>query len=95
MASFWIWLDSDRGHALESIAKGFERDLAIKVTIDTPENIIDGFRLAARAAKGPDIVIWSHDKIGEWADTGLIAPVEVSHEFVDKFFQKAWQAVLH
>ena len=46
-----IWLDSDRGHALDSIAKGFERDLAIKVTIDTPENIIDGFRLAAQAAK--------------------------------------------
>jgi maltose/maltodextrin transport system substrate-binding protein len=60
-----IWLDSDRGHALESIAEGFGKDLGIKVTIDTPENIIDGFRLAAKAAKGPDIVIWSHDKIGE------------------------------
>jgi len=60
-----IWLDSDRGDALESIAEGFEKDLGIKVTIDTPENIIDGFRFTAHAAKGPDIVIWSHDKIGE------------------------------
>jgi hypothetical protein len=35
-----IWLDSDRGHALESIAEGFGKDLGIKVTIDTPENIM-------------------------------------------------------
>ena len=45
--------------------------------------------------KGPDIVIWAHDKVGEWADAGLIAPVEISEEFGNRFFPKAWQAVLH
>jgi hypothetical protein len=35
-----IWMDSDRGQALELIAKSFEKDLGIKVRIDTPENII-------------------------------------------------------
>ena len=57
--------------------------------------ITDSFPIAAQAAKGPDIVIWAHDKIGEWADAGLIAPVEVSEEFGNKFFPKAWQAALH
>ena len=60
-----------------------------------PQNITDSFPLAAQVAKGPDIVIWAHDKVGEWADGGLIAPVEVSEEFADKFFPKARQAVLH
>jgi maltose/maltodextrin transport system substrate-binding protein len=90
-----VWLDSDRGQAIESIAEKFEKDFGIKVTVDTPQNIIDSFRIAAQVAKGPDILIWAHDKIGEWADAGLIAPVEVSHEFANKYFQKAWQAVLH
>jgi maltose/maltodextrin transport system substrate-binding protein len=90
-----IWMDSDRGQAIAPIVRKFEKDFGIKVMIDTPENIIDSFRIAAQAAKGPDIIIWAHDKIGEWADAGLIAPVEVSQEFVNKFFQKAWQAVLH
>jgi maltose/maltodextrin transport system substrate-binding protein len=90
-----IWMDSDRGRALGPIAKKFENDLGIKVTIDTPQNITTSFPLAAEAGKGPDIVIWAHDKVGEWADAGLIAPVEVSREYTSKFFPTAWQAVRH
>jgi maltose/maltodextrin transport system substrate-binding protein len=47
----------------------------IEVTIETPANIIDNFSLGAPVGKGPDIVIWAHDKVGEWADGGLIAPI--------------------
>src|SRR5271170_2168462 len=90
-----IWMDADRGQALKATAaKKFENDFGLKVTIEDPEEITDSFPIAAQMAKGPDIVIWAHDKIGEWADAGLIAPVEVSEEFVKKFFPKAWQAVL-
>jgi maltose/maltodextrin transport system substrate-binding protein len=42
-------------------------------------------------AKGPDIVVWAHDKLGEWADGVLIAPIEVPPELVNKFLPKAWQ----
>jgi maltose/maltodextrin transport system substrate-binding protein len=90
-----IWMDADRGHALGLIAKNFQNDFGIKVTIETPEKITDSFPIAAQAAKGPDIVIWAHDKVGEWADAGLIAPVEVSNELKSKFFPKAWEAALH
>ena len=90
-----IWVDADRGRTLEPIAQRFESDLGIKATIEAPEKITDVFPLAAQVAKGPDIVIWAHDKVGEWADGGLIAPVEISDEFRHKFFPKALQAVLH
>ena len=90
-----IWMDADRGHALEAIGKKFENDFGLKVTIEAPEKITDSFPIAAQMAKGPDIVIWAHDKLGEWADAGLIAPVQISEEFKNKFFPKAWQAVLH
>ena len=90
-----IWVDADRGRTLEPIAQRFESDLGIKATIEAPEKITDVFPLAAQVAKGPDIVIWAHDKVGEWADGGLIAPVEISDEFGHKFFPKAWEAVRH
>src|ERR1700726_4175321 len=91
-----IWMDADRGQALKaSGAKKFENDFGLKVTIEDPEKITDSFPIAAQMAKGPDIVIWAHDKVGEWADAGLIAPVQISEKYAHKFFPKAWQAVLH
>jgi maltose/maltodextrin transport system substrate-binding protein len=90
-----IWMDTDRGHALKPIAQKFENHFGIKVTIESPEKITESFPLAAQVAKGPDIVIWAHDKIGDWADGGLIAPIEFSDALAHKFFPKALQAVLH
>jgi maltose/maltodextrin transport system substrate-binding protein len=90
-----IWMDSGRASGLQLIAEKFEKDLGIKVTIETPENITLGFPIAAQTGQGPDIVIWAHDKVGEWADGGLITPVDVPAEFKQKFFEKSWQAVLH
>ena len=90
-----VWMDNDRGRALAPIVEKFKTDLGLKVTIEAPEKITDSFPIAAQAGKGPDIVVWAHDKVGEWADGGLIAPVEVSDEYTNKFFPKAWQAVRH
>ena len=90
-----IWMDPDRGRSLDPIVQKFETDFGVKVTVETPEKITRTFPMAAQVGKGPDIVIWAHDKIGEWADSGLIAPVEISSEFSEKFFPEAWQAVQH
>ncbi|HEY1476102.1 MAG TPA: maltose/maltodextrin ABC transporter substrate-binding protein MalE [Chthoniobacterales bacterium] len=90
-----VWMDNDRGRALTPIVEKFKTDLGVKVTIEAPANVTDSFPIAAQAGKGPDIVIWAHDKVGEWADAGLIAPVEVADEYANKFFPKAWQAVRH
>ncbi len=90
-----IWMDNARARGLQSIVEKVEKDLGIKVTIETPENITNSFPIASQMGQGPDVVIWAHDKIGEWADGGLISPVEVSNEFEGKFSKKSWQAVLH
>jgi maltose/maltodextrin transport system substrate-binding protein len=90
-----IWMDADRGRALEPILKKFEEKYSIKVRSEAPQNILDSFPTAAQGGKGPDIVIWAHDKVGEWADAGLISPLEVSPEFREKYFPKAWEAVTH
>ena len=90
-----VWMDSDRTRTLEPIVKKFEDQYAIKVHLEAPQNITDSFPTAAQAGKGPDIVIWAHDKVGEWADAGLISPIEVTSETKQKYFPQAWEAVTH
>jgi maltose/maltodextrin transport system substrate-binding protein len=90
-----IWFDPDRGHALEPVIRKFTNDTGINVKLETPENTPDSFAMAAQVAKGPDIVIWAHDKVGEWADGGLIAPIDVPQELHDKFLPQGWDAVAH
>jgi maltose/maltodextrin transport system substrate-binding protein len=90
-----VWMDADRTLALAPILKKFEDQYAIKVHLDSPQNITDSFPTAAQSGKGPDIVIWAHDKVGEWADAGLISPVEVRQETREKYFPQAWEAVTH
>jgi maltose/maltodextrin transport system substrate-binding protein len=90
-----VWMDPDRGQALDPIARKFEKEIGVNITIETPDKITDNFPLVAQVGKGPDIVIWAHDKVGEWADAGLIAPVEFSDDFAQKLFPKARQAVMH
>ncbi len=90
-----VWMDSDRTRTLEPIVKKFEDQYAIKVHLESPQNITDSFPTAAQSGKGPDIVIWAHDKVGEWADAGLISPIEVSSEIREKYFPQAWEAVTH
>jgi maltose/maltodextrin transport system substrate-binding protein len=90
-----IWMDDQRGRALQPIVQKFESDLGLKVTIETPQKITDSFPIAAQAGKGPDLVVWAHDKVGEWADGGLVSPLDLQSKFTDKFFPKSWQAVMH
>jgi len=90
-----VWMDADRTRTMEPILKKFEEQYSIKVHLESPQNITDAFPTAAQVGKGPDIIIWAHDKVGEWADAGLIAPIEVHQETREKYFPKAWEAVTH
>jgi maltose/maltodextrin transport system substrate-binding protein len=90
-----IWMDSDRMPAVQKAGQKFEHDYGIKVNVDATENIPNNFPLAAQSNKGPDIVIFAHDKLGEWADGGLIAPIPVDAAYRSRFASLAWEAVQH
>jgi maltose/maltodextrin transport system substrate-binding protein len=90
-----VWMDADRTRTLEPVLKNFEDKYGIKVRLEAPQNITDNFPTAAQSGGGPDIVIWAHDKVGEWADAGLLSPIEVSSETRAKYLPQAWEAVTH
>jgi maltose/maltodextrin transport system substrate-binding protein len=91
-----IWISDDRGHdALVELGKKFEQELGVSVKVETQEGITDKFQAAAQSAKGPDIFFWANDRIGEWADAGLLKPLKIKEDFKAAFLPMAWQAVTH
>jgi maltose/maltodextrin transport system substrate-binding protein len=90
-----MWMDADRVPAMQEAGRKFEHDYGIKVNVDATENIPNNYPLAAQCNKGPDIVIFAHDKVGEWADGGLIAPIPLSESYRSQFDKEAWEAVQH
>ena len=91
-----IWITDNRGyHALGELGKKFEQEMGVPVKIETQEEIPDKFQAAAQSGKGPDIFFWAHDRIGEWADAGLLKPLMIKEDFKAAFLPMAWEAVTH
>ena len=91
-----VWINGDKGHrGLAEVGKKFEKDLGIPVKVEAPEGATDKFQAAAQTGKGPDIMLWAHDRIGEWADAGLLKPLTISDDFKAGFIPMSWDAVTH
>ena len=94
--SLTIWINGDKGHqGIREIAALFTQNTGVPVSVETPDGAPDKFFQAARAGKGPDVMIWAHDRLGEWADAGLLLPVDADPAFTNRIFPKALQAFTH
>lgn len=91
-----VWIGGDKAYnGMEEVGKRFEEELGIKVSIEIPENLTDRFQQAAATGKGPDILMWAHDRFGEWAQSGLLAPINPSDSVKADIEAKGWQATSH
>ncbi len=91
-----VWINGDKGYeGIAEIGRLFEQNTGIPVVVEHPEGATDKFFHAAKSGKGPDIMIWAHDRVGEWADSGLLLPVDPDPAFQERIFSKAWQAFTH
>ncbi len=90
-----VWLGTNRDDAaVRTIAQQFTDDLGIEVTVEVVDPDLPlKFQQAAATGDGPDIVLWPHDRFGEWAQAGLISPVEPSDAVKASAIDSAWDAV--
>ncbi|WP_020581754.1 MULTISPECIES: maltose/maltodextrin ABC transporter substrate-binding protein MalE [Endozoicomonas] len=89
-----IWVGGDKAYnGIREVGKRFEEETGIKVKVEIPQNITDRFQQAASTGAGPDIMLWAHDRYGEWAASGLLAPVSPSAEFKADVVEKGWEAM--
>ncbi len=91
-----IWIGSDKAYeGLAEVGKRFEEELGIKVRVEHPQDVTDRFQQSASTGQGPDLMFWAHDRMGGWADAGLVASIEPSEEFMSQYSPKGWDAMTH
>ncbi|OBX34419.1 maltose-binding periplasmic protein precursor [Halomonas elongata] len=93
--SLTIWMGDNKGpEGIREVAERFTQETGIDVEIVNPDNLTDRFQQAAGSGKGPDIVIWAHDRMGEWAQSGLIKTMSPSTEYRERYFDFTWDAMV-
>ena len=91
-----IWVGSDKAYnTMSVIGQQFEEDMGIKVKVSTPEDVPSQYQQAAAIGQGPDIIFWAHDRIGGWADAGLLKKITPSEEMKQANMDKSWEGVTH
>ncbi|MBL8510707.1 MAG: maltose/maltodextrin ABC transporter substrate-binding protein MalE, partial [Betaproteobacteria bacterium] len=94
--SLLVWINGDKGYnGLQKVGDAFTAESGVKVVVQHPEDAPAKFQQAAGAGKGPDIFCWPHDRIGEFAQSGLIVPVRPGRRIRDEIDDTAWQAMVY
>jgi len=86
--------------ALAGVAAGFNEahdDTRIKLVAVPYDAFADKITNAIPNGNGPDLVIFAHDRIGDWLAAGLIEPIEyfVDEQLADRFAYDALAAMAY
>jgi maltose/maltodextrin transport system substrate-binding protein len=87
-----VWFTVEGAKAMRQIGEAFSAQTGIEVVIETPDS--DGpskFQQAAAAGKGPDLLIYAHDRLGEWIGGGLVHAVTPSRRLLEDIDPLAWK----
>lgn len=88
-----VWINGDKGYnGLQKVGDRFAAESGVRVVVQHPEGAPDKFQSSTGAGKGPDIFCWPHDRVGEWARSGLIVPIYPRQKLRDSIEASAWQA---
>lgn len=89
-----VWVNQDKGfNGVIETGRRFQADTGISVEVATPDDLAARFDRLAGTAKGPDIVIFAHDRFGSWLDAGHLAPLQPSPAAMQRTPGFAWEAV--
>ena len=88
-----VWINGDKGYnGLQKVGDAFTQISGVQVVVQHPEGAPDKFTAAAAAGKGPDIMCWAHDRVGEWAKSGLVVPIRPARNIREQIDESAWKA---
>ena len=89
-----IWVNGDKAYdGIAKVGKKFEQATGVKVTVQHPDGVENKFQQTAATGNGPDILMWAHDRFGEWAKQALLTPIEPTAEEKARFADFAWEAM--
>ncbi|MGI3061608.1 maltose/maltodextrin ABC transporter substrate-binding protein MalE [Vibrio alginolyticus] len=88
-----VWMPLDKGQkGMTYAVEQFETETGIKVNVEFPESLEERFVQVASVGKGPDIMVFAHDRFGGYAEAGLVREVKPDPSYKKEFESYAWDA---
>jgi maltose/maltodextrin transport system substrate-binding protein len=87
------WFTVEGSKAFRRLGEAFTAETGVEVIVETPDPL-DGptkFQQSAAAGKGPDLYVYAHDRVGEWAESGLLRSVNPGRRFREDIDPLAWK----
>ncbi len=89
-----VWVNQDKGYnGVAKVGERFRTETGIEVEVATPQDLAARFDRLAGTSKGPDIVIFAHDRFGSWLDAGHLAALQPSPAALQRTPGFTWEAV--
>ena len=88
-----MWFTVEGAKAARRVGERFTAETGVPLIVETPDPM-DGptkFAQAAAAGKGPDLYVYAHDRVGEWAASGLLRSVTPSRKLLNDIDPLAWK----
>ncbi|MFY0664319.1 MAG: maltose/maltodextrin ABC transporter substrate-binding protein MalE [Natronospirillum sp.] len=88
-----IWIGGDKAYTgLQAVGDRFAAETGVSVRVETPDDVQARFRQEAALGRGPDVMIWAHDWLGELVEGGLVQPISPSDDVKSRFDDFTWEA---
>ena len=87
-----VWEEKGKAEALKPVIEAFEKEYGIKVEYEELEIANEMYERLRRDGpigngKAPDVVTFSHEKVGQIVKEGLIQEVKVNDEVLNAFIE--------
>ena len=91
-----LWVDDNRYLEMQPIVEEFKNETGVTVELvqKASEDIGPDFVAQVPTGEGPDMIISAHDGLGEWINTGVVAPIELG-DVADSFVPVASAAMAY
>ncbi len=88
-----LWFTVEGAKGVRSLGERFTEETGVPLVVETPDpqEITSRFQQSAAAGKGPDLLVYAHDRLGEWVASGLLHAVSPSRAMVDDIDPLAWK----
>ncbi len=88
-----LWFTVEGAKAMRRIGERFTAATGVPVVVETPDPIEapTRFQQGSASGKGPDIFIYAHDRVGEWAAGGILRSVAPARALRGDIEPIAWR----
>ncbi len=88
-----LWFTVEGAQGARALGDRFTEETGVPLVVETPDpqEITSRFQQSAAAGKGPDLLVYAHDRLGEWVSAGLLHAVNPARAWANDIEPLAWQ----